>query len=396
MTIAPPGYDPDYWAAFEARMAALGERARPTEAEDAGRLRRAVLSIPLELRQELCRIIDAEPALRARCRTAFQYAPARAKRVLRAAIGPNPACGTCGHALLAHRQEADNTRCCQPQCECAAFATQPADVGLPHNWEWPVPALRASAEREEWERWRVGTAKGAKGRARARENAEFAALVASIQPPPLNLTAAAKRRIRARNKLPIVKAGRPGPTGRALACIQVIGDDPAQWRVTDNAGSVIDEVVVTASGKLARKPRETPTPFPHFDLPGGQNPSPLDRVIGFVAGSVDRLTYLAKAELEADASKHESGALERLAAEVKRLAEKPAPTIKYQPPDIHVAAPIVPTPQVTVDLSTLPAPQVVVNVEPPKKRGVRVEVNRATGEKKFVPFDLEDEEGEGE
>jgi hypothetical protein len=105
------------------------------------------------------------------------------------------------------------------------------------------------------------------------------------------------------------------------------------------------------------------------------------------------MTLLASQEAR---MKHEAGALSELAAEVRRLADKPAPTIHYTPPDIHVAAPIVPTPQVTVDLSTLPAPQVVVNVEPPKKRGVRVEVNRATGEKKFVPFDLEDEEGEGE
>jgi hypothetical protein len=100
------------------------------------------------------------------------------------------------------------------------------------------------------------------------------------------------------------------------------------------------------------------------------------------------MTLLASQEAR---MKHEAGALSELAAEVRRLADKPAPTIHYTPPDIHVAAPIVPTPQVTVDLSTLPVPEVHVHVSPPKPRRIRVEENKVTGERTYTPEDIEEQ-----
>jgi hypothetical protein len=387
---APPGFDEQYWAKFEQRMAELGERARPTEEELAGRLRRALQSLPREHLVAIREIIDRDPGLRHRLQHTMQFAPTRVRRVVRAAVRPlDRVCATCQHGYLQHREPGATPCCTIVDCLCSAFASVPADVGLPDNWPdaWPVPALVAAAEIREYEQWRTSTAKGAKLRARAREDREFEAGVRALinsVPKPV-MTASARRQVAAR-KRSLAKAVRPGPTARALARIEVVGDDPADWRVTDNTGSRIDGVVVTASGKLARKPHPA-APFPSFELPVGD--SRLDRLTAFSMGLMDRLSHVASEELAVEKGAQESGALEKLAAQVERLVNRPQPPITVKPPDVHVTLPE--QPPVEIDYTKLPVPQVHVNVEQPRPRAVRVEVDPETGEKRYVVEELEPE-----
>jgi hypothetical protein len=105
-------------------------------------------------------------------------------------------------------------------------------------------------------------------------------------------------------------------------------------------------------------------------------------------GTMDLLSAVARKELEGE---EHTGAFERLAAEVMRLAERAAPKIEVKPPDVHVNVPEQPPVKVEVDYSKLPAPVVHVHQAPPPRRGVKVEVDAVTGEKTYVPFDLPDE-----
>jgi hypothetical protein len=83
--------------------------------------------------------------------------------------------------------------------------------------------------------------------------------------------------------------------------------------------------------------------------------------------------------------KHESGALTELAAEVRRLADRPQAPIEVKPPDVFVELPEQPP----VNITVRPTP-VTVNVEPPKPRGIRVVEDRMTGERTFLPIEADE------
>jgi hypothetical protein len=168
--------------------------------------------------------------------------------------------------------------------------------------------------------------------------------------------------------------------------VRVVGDDPHRWHVLDRWGcDVEDDVKVTGTCSLVAAARE---PLSTFTLPTGS--SRLDTLTAFTMGALDHLSAVAKKELSVE--EHE-GAFTKLAAEVRRLADKPAAPITVKAPDVHVNVPEQPPVKVEVDYSKLPPPQVHVHQAPPPRRGVRVDVDAVTGEKTYVPFDLP-EEGE--
>jgi hypothetical protein len=85
--------------------------------------------------------------------------------------------------------------------------------------------------------------------------------------------------------------------------------------------------------------------------------------------------------------KHESGALTELAAEVRRLADRPQAPIEVKPPDVFVELPEQPP----VNITVRPTP-VTVNVEPPHgPRGIRVVEDPRTGERSYVPIEENEE-----
>jgi hypothetical protein len=398
MTQPPAGFDPDRWRDFEERMRELGERARPTEDE----LARTITAIMTSADgQALLRdfadlnLSETDPALHRLLQQRFMFAPVRVRRAvrkaglaLRAALPPTgPPCQTCGHDLAAHRDDGAGA-CCQPDCSCSAFASRPEDTGLPANWppSWPVPALQASAEIQAYERDRLRQLKEAEARARAREDAEFEALVASIQPPPLPpalLASAARVRPPAPAK--------PYSDRRGLVSVKVIGDDPGAWEVADKSGVVLDNVRVDDRCQLVVT-RPSLIPFEVGPLPDTGNRA-RDAILAFAQGAIDKVTLLAHQEAQLA---HEAGAVEKLAAEVRRLADRPAPHITVTPPDVHVTVPE-PKPVDVEKLAgeigrRLPAPQVHVEVQQPKPRGVRVEID-ADGNRRYVPFDLDEGDG---
>jgi hypothetical protein len=102
----------------------------------------------------------------------------------------------------------------------------------------------------------------------------------------------------------------------------------------------------------------------------------------------DHLALVAKKELEVE--EHQGG-FAKLAAEVRRLADRPAPRIEVKPPDVVVNVPEQPPQRVEIDYSKLPAPQVVVTQAPMPRREVRVEIDD-DGTKRYVAYNLPDDE----
>jgi hypothetical protein len=149
---------------------------------------------------------------------------------------------------------------------------------------------------------------------------------------------------------------------------------------------VIEDIVIVDGFPARRAPvTAAGPPFAAFDLVS--HGTPLDRAIGFGAAIMDRIAFLAKEEISAESARHESVAIERLAAEVKRLADRPPAPIEVKVPDVYVEIPEVtvnPTPVV------IQPPEVIVNVEQPKPRTIRVEEDEQ-GVKRYVPEEINDD-----
>jgi hypothetical protein len=107
---------------------------------------------------------------------------------------------------------------------------------------------------------------------------------------------------------------------------------------------------------------------------------------------MDRIAFLAREEISAESGRRESGAIERLAAEVRKLADRPQPPIKVTvpPPIVNIPEPKpVDVEKLAREISSrLPKPEVVVNIEQPRPRSVRVTEDPETGEKIYIAEEL--------
>jgi hypothetical protein len=133
------------------------------------------------------------------------------------------------------------------------------------------------------------------------------------------------------------------------------------------------------AAKLATAPVVPLRPQP-FQLPSGD--SDLDRIAAFGAGVVERMSLLAS---EQNRSHEDSGALKRLADQFAAFLARPERAVRIEvprqePPVVNVEAP-----QVTVQ-----PPDVHVTVEAPKPKAVRVTEDAETGERVYVPTDVEE------
>jgi hypothetical protein len=384
----PLNFDPDAWRDILRQFDELAERARPSEDESARRLEKIMRSPDGQaLLADFAQVAEAHPGLHRALLDRFMFAPARVRRIvrtagaaLRGAVPPlGPACYGCQHALAQHMDDGDGA-CTQPACTCEQFAREPVHPFLPTEWQ---PALVAAAERRGYEDWRVSTEKRAKAQATTREqerrDAAFESLVASLHVPlPPSLTPA-RPRARAR-ALPKYEGG------RGLKVQVLDGLEPERWPVLTASGKRLHDVHVAADGgSLVR--RQVAAPFQASPLPDTGHRA-MDAIAAFASGTIDRMSLLAHQEAQL---KHESGTLAELAREVKRLADRPQPEITVKPPDVYIEhqAIEIPTPHITVT-----PPDVHVHLEPPKPRRVRVEENLVTGERTYIPEEIEDVEDE--
>jgi hypothetical protein len=363
------GTDPQYKASWEAAMESLRTRAQAlefSEQELVTLTARRLQTVPETTLARVRILMDCVPGLRGQAERALQWLPTRQKRLLLAAVAeaapaeepPEPDDGLPANMWDAwDRPPGDATEITPP----SVWWKSPSDPMLHIVTVKPKPEPELAAAGSF--RWRNG--------------------VMTITGPAL--TASARRRARERAALRPKTRKIPAYTGGRGFNVKVVGDDPHRWRVLDQWGVPVDGVKVTGSGSLVAS---APEPLSTYTLPSGD--TRLDKMLAYSMGTMDLLSAVARKELEVE---EHQGAFEKLAAEIKKLADRPQPKIEVHPTPVHVEAPIVnPTP-VTVDLSTLKPPDVYVTVEPPPRRGVRVEVDAVTGEKTYVPFDLP-EEGE--
>jgi hypothetical protein len=360
------GTDPQYKASWEAAMESLRTRAQAlefSEQELVTLTARRLQTVPETTLARVRILMDCVPGLRGQAERALQWLPTRQKRLLLAAVAeaapaeepPEPDDGLPANMWDAwDRPPGDATEITPPTIWWKSPSDPALRIGIVK--EEPEPELAASGSY----RWRDGHM--------------------IITGPAL--TASASRRARERARVTTRKLPLPAYTGGRGYRVQVTGDDPRGWKVLDRWACPVEDVTVTETCSLVASGRE---PLSSYQLPNGD--TRLDKMLAYSMGTMDLLSAVARKELEVE--EHE-GAFTKLAAEVRRLADRPAPKIEVHPTPVHVEAPIIPTPQVTVDLSTLPVPDVHVHVEQPKKRGVRVEIDEH-GDKVYVPFDIEDE-----
>jgi hypothetical protein len=397
----PPGVDPVGWASFTAEVAKLARRghleAPGVLAWEAGELAlrgrfaanptvatiAALARYPLSPGGPTGALIAAAPppqddpylaAVTLLADDLLGQVKFRRPGTLSAAAPVLNPCATCEH--LADQHE-DPFGCCQPGCGCGQFVAIVKD-GIPEGWpaDWPRPTytqlrtimIGLAALAIEKKRHVASVVRDRRRRLVRNEPAAVQnalQMLASACPPP-TLSAAAKARLSRHNRpLPAYRGGRGWGTV-----------DLDKRTITDVFGEPVRGVRVTATGALvAAAPELEP-----FELPASD--SRLDRLMAFSMGALDRLSLVARKELEVE---EDEGAFARLAEQVGRLADRPQPTIEVKPPDVHVTVPEQPP----VNITVRPTP-VTVNVEPPKPRGIRVVEDRMTGERTFLPIEADE------